>query len=65
MIQEADPQLAALTQELRVTLNELNQLHHPVYPSDPEQIAASEAHVAELKSAIKQRKTQLKNVGAA
>lgn len=60
MRKEADVKLAALTQELRVALFELNRLHHPVYPAPAEQVEQAEADVAEIKAAIQARKAELK-----
>lgn len=52
--------LASLRDELRVLLAELNNLHHPVYPGDPERIAALGVQVAEVRQAIRQRRAELR-----
>lgn len=59
MKREADAHLAAMTQELRTLINELNILHHPVYPGDPERIRILENEVTELKEAIMRRRGAL------
>ncbi|TVR41802.1 MAG: hypothetical protein EA402_12740 [Planctomycetota bacterium] len=59
MKRQTDAHLEALKQELRVTINELNLLHHPVYPGDPKRIREMELMVAELRQAIGERRALL------
>lgn len=56
MPSENDPHLHALYRELRATIRELNQLHHPVYPGDPARIAELEEIVAEIRKTIRERR---------
>jgi hypothetical protein len=57
---DRDAHLEWLRQELRTTLTQLNQLHHPVYPAPAERIEAVESYVAELKESIRLRKDELR-----
>jgi hypothetical protein len=61
----SDDLLAALSQELRVALTTLNEVHHPVYPGSPERVAELEAQVEELRAAIAERKAALRQGVAA
>ena len=60
-----DEHLEALRAELRTTIVALNQLHHPVYPAPAERVAEVEAIVADLKSAISERKKLLREQATA
>ncbi len=54
-----DPILDSLHDELRMQMTALNELHHPVYPSDPRRINEIERLVRELKESILARRRQL------
>ena len=54
-----DPVLASLQDELRVTINTLNELYHPVTPAPEERTKLLEARVSDLRSAIKARRDEL------
>ncbi len=54
-----DPILQSLRENLRAQMVALNELHHPVYPSNPKRIAEFEALIAELRSAISARRATL------
>lgn len=56
---DSDPVLQCLRDELRSKLAALNDLHHPVYPSDPRRIAEFEAVVADLRAQIAARRAEL------
>ena len=56
---DRDELLASLQDELRVTINTLNQLYHPVNPPSAERVKALEARVSEIRAAIAERRTQL------
>lgn len=56
---DSDNELQALQNELRSMMQALNVLHHPVNPSDPDQIKGLEAQIAELKQAINERRASL------
>lgn len=55
-----DDLLESLNEELRTTLHSLNDLHHPVYPSDPRRVAELERRVADTREAIVARRHQLR-----
>lgn len=55
-----DDRLEALQEELRANLHALNDLHHPVYPSDPRRVSELERRVAELHEAINARRRELR-----
>jgi hypothetical protein len=59
MLQEVDPILASLKDELRVMVIRLNELYHPVYEASPERIAPIEARVASLREMIEARRAEL------
>ena len=59
MAQETDDLLLSLKDELRVMVQRLNDLYHPVYEASPKQIAPIEARVAELRAAIVERREEL------
>lgn len=56
---DRDAHLASMQDELRVTINTLNNLYHPVHPVDPDRMKVLEARVAELREAIAERRRQL------
>jgi hypothetical protein len=56
---DSDPILDSLQDELRMQLAALNELHHPVYPSDPKRIAELERLVADLRTDILARRQEL------
>ena len=55
-----DVQLESLQEELRSTLFTLNDLHHPVYPSDPRRVQELERRVADLRSSIVARRQEIR-----
>lgn len=57
---DTDTLLESLFEDLRAQMNALNDLHHPVYPSNPKRVAELEARIAELKAAITARKSALR-----
>jgi hypothetical protein len=56
---DTDPTLDSLQDELRMQMAALNELHHPVYPSDPKRIAELERLVADLRDSILIRRREL------
>jgi hypothetical protein len=54
-----DPVLESLQEELRSQMWALNELHHPVYPSNPKRVAELEHLVAEIRQAIVARRKQI------
>ncbi len=57
---DSDSLLESLFEDLRAQLAALNELNHPVYPSNPRRVAELEAQIAELRSAIAARKAALR-----
>lgn len=62
---DADPALQCLLDELRAVTTALNELHHPVYPSDPRRIAEFTARAEQLRADIAARRRELSVSGAA
>ncbi len=58
---DSDPTLDSLQDELRMNLSALNDLYHPVYPSDPKRIAELDRVVGELRKRIGERRRELGN----
>lgn len=56
---DCDPVLDSLQDELRMQMSALNELHHPVYPSDPQRIAELERLVQDLREEIGARRREL------
>ncbi len=56
---DSDPIIDSLQDELRMQLAALNELHHPVYPSDPRRIQELERLVRELRESILGRRREL------
>jgi hypothetical protein len=54
-----DLTLESLQEDLRANLSALNDLHHPVYPSDPRRVAEIERRVADLRESIIARRREL------
>ncbi len=61
---DSDAILDALRDEMRAQLSALNELHHPVYPSDPKRITEIERLVAELRLQISERRRELTRVAS-
>jgi hypothetical protein len=55
-----DPVLESLQDDLRANLSALNDLHHPVYPSDPRRVAELERRVSDLRESIIARRRELR-----
>jgi len=55
-----DQTLESLQDDLRANLATLNELHQPVYPANPERVAALEALVAELRESVIARRHELR-----
>jgi hypothetical protein len=55
-----DDLLESMQEELRVTLFALNDLHHPVYPSDPRRVNELERRISDLREGIVARRRELK-----
>jgi hypothetical protein len=56
---DSDLVLQSLRDELRAQITALNELHHPVYPSAPHRIAELERLVADLRTQIAARRSEL------
>ncbi|MBA3846992.1 MAG: hypothetical protein H0X45_10145 [Planctomycetes bacterium] len=56
---DSDPIIDSLQDELRMQMAALNELHHPVYPSDPRRIQELERLVRELRESINARRREL------
>lgn len=56
---DSDPIIDSLQDELRMQMAALNELHHPVYPSDPRRIQELERLVRELRESISARRREL------
>lgn len=59
LMPDHDPVLQSLREELRSKIVALNELHHPVYPSDPRRIAELETVVDDLRQQITLRRREL------
>jgi hypothetical protein len=57
---DTDLILGALLDELRAVTTALNELHHPVYPSDPRRIAEFAARAEQLRADIAARRKELR-----
>jgi hypothetical protein len=55
-----DPLLESLNEEMRSQMFALNELHHPIYPSDPKRVAELERRIAEIKDAIVARRREIR-----
>lgn len=60
-----DEVLESLRDELRVAVDTLNRLYHPVEPVDPDRVKVLEARVAELRAALRDRRRELQGGPAA
>ena len=56
---DIDPVLDSLTEELRVQMAALNDLHHPVIQGTPKRIADLTARITSLKTDIQARRKEL------
>ncbi|MBA3709266.1 MAG: hypothetical protein H0W83_10660 [Planctomycetes bacterium] len=56
-----DPLLESMNEELRSQMYALNEMHHPVYPSDPRRVAELERRIDEIKEAIVARRKELRS----
>ncbi|MBA2482089.1 MAG: hypothetical protein H0V44_15610 [Planctomycetes bacterium] len=55
-----DPILESLNEEMRSQMYALNELHHPIYPSDPKRVAELERRIAEITAAIVARRKEIR-----
>ncbi len=58
---DTDPVLESLLDELRAVIAALNDLNHPVYPSDPRRIAEFDARAQVLRREISARRRELRS----
>lgn len=55
-----DLRLESLQEDLRSQMWALNELHHPVYPSNPLRVAELERRIADIHDAINVRKREIR-----
>jgi len=58
---DTDLVLESLLDEMRAVIAVLNDLNHPVYPSDPRRIAEFDARAQVLRSEISARRRELRS----
>lgn len=56
---DADETLDSLLDELRMVIAALNEVHHPVYPTDPRRIRELEARRDDLREQVQARRREL------